>query len=153
VEITRLNSDVIVVYPVHPNPNIRKPAERILKGNERIMLIEPMDYAPFVDLMNRSYLILTDSGGIQEEAPSLGKPVLVMRDVTERAEAVESGTAKLVGTKKSIIVGEVQRLLTNKSEYEKIKRIENPFGDGKASERIIEYIKKQFSPLHRGKSA
>ena len=116
--IAEHNQDVKVVYPVHLNPNVRKPVNRILGNVDRIYLIEPLDYAPFVWLMSQAYLILTDSGRIQEEAPSLGKPVLVMRKRTDRSEAIEVGTAKLVGTDGERIFAETQQLLDNKEEYE-----------------------------------
>jgi UDP-N-acetylglucosamine 2-epimerase (non-hydrolysing) len=130
------------VYPVHFNPNVRELVNRILRTKEfaNIHLIEPLSYLPFVAMMNRSTLILTDSGGVQEEAPSLGKPVLVMRDTTERPEAVEMGTVKLVGTNRQLIVDEVSRLLTDKAEYNKMANAVNPYGDGKACERIIEAV-------------
>jgi UDP-N-acetylglucosamine 2-epimerase (non-hydrolysing) len=128
--------DVHVIYPVHPNPNVREVVERILGSQLNITLLEPQDYVPFVDLMRRSYIILTDSGGIQEEAPSLGKPVLVLRDKTERPEAVEAGTVKLVGTDEDRIVAEAGVLLDQPDEYERRSRIHNPYGDGHASERI-----------------
>jgi UDP-N-acetylglucosamine 2-epimerase (non-hydrolysing) len=134
--IVERNPDVDVIYPVHLNPKVRKPAHAILGGVERIHLIEPLDYLPFVRLMERSYLILTDSGGIQEEAPALGKPVLVMREVTERPEAVEAGTAKLVGTDAEGIISESERLLHNTVAYNKMARARNPFGDGRAATRI-----------------
>lgn len=133
--------DVEFVYPVHFNPNVREPVERILAGRKNVHLIEPLDYLPFVYLMRRSYLILTDSGGIQEEAPSLGKPVLVMRDTTERPEAVASGTARLVGTSAKNIVRYTSSLLDDVMEYEKMSKATNPFGDGLASERILEAAK------------
>jgi len=128
--------DVHVVYPVHPNPHVREVVERILGSHLNITLLEPQDYVPFVDLMRRSYIILTDSGGIQEEAPSLGKPVLVLRDKTERPEAVEAGTVKLVGTDVDRIVAEAGVLLDQPDEYDRRSRIHNPYGDGHASERI-----------------
>jgi UDP-N-acetylglucosamine 2-epimerase (non-hydrolysing) len=128
--------DVHVVYPVHPNPNVREVVERALGSQANTTLLEPQDYVPFVDLMRRSYIILTDSGGIQEEAPSLGKPVLVLRDKTERPEAVEAGTVKLVGTDEERIVAEAGVLLDQPDEYERRSRIHNPYGDGHASERI-----------------
>ncbi len=128
--------DVHIVYPVHPNPNVREVVERILGSQPNITLLEPQDYVPFVDLMRRSYIILTDSGGIQEEAPSLGKPVLVLRDKTERPEAVEAGTVKLVGTDEDRIVAEAAVLLDRPEEYARRSRIHNPYGDGHASERI-----------------
>ena len=131
---------MIIVYPMHPNPNVTGPARRLLECERRIVLTEPLEYVPFVDLLDQAYLVLTDSGGIQEEAPSLGKPVLVMRNVTERVEAIEAGTARLIGTNTERIVAEVQKLLENEGEYQKMAKTQNPFGDGKASERIIQYI-------------
>lgn len=128
--------DVHVVYPVHPNPNVQAIVNERLRTHPNITLTEPMDYVPFVDLMRRSYLILTDSGGIQEEGPSLGKPVLVLREKTERPEAVEAGTVKLVGTDAASIVRETMMLLDRPDEYERMSRIHNPYGDGHASERI-----------------
>jgi UDP-N-acetylglucosamine 2-epimerase (non-hydrolysing) len=132
--------DVQIVYPVHLNPNVKAPVHRLLGGHAGIHLIEPLDYLPFVFLMNRAHLIITDSGGIQEEAPSLGKPVLVMRDVTERPEAVEAGTVKLVGTDTEAIVGACENLLTDKAAYQSMSRAHNPYGDGKASLRIVKEI-------------
>jgi UDP-N-acetylglucosamine 2-epimerase (non-hydrolysing) len=129
--------NVEIVYPVHFNPNVRKPVFAILKRISNVHLIEPLSYPAMVWLMSRSYIILTDSGGIQEEAPSLGKPVLVMRDVTERTEGIEVGAAKLVGTDIDIIVSETMHLLTDKSEYDRMSKTKNPYGDGKASKRII----------------
>jgi UDP-N-acetylglucosamine 2-epimerase (non-hydrolysing) len=128
--------DVHLVYPVHPNPNVREAVHRHLQSHPRITLMEPMDYVPFVDLMRRAFLILTDSGGIQEEGPSLGKPVLVLREKTERPEAVTAGTVKLVGTDVERIVSEAARLLDDPAEYQRMSRIHNPYGDGHASERI-----------------
>lgn len=145
MEIVERNPDVTVVFPVHPNPDARSTAARLLSGRDRIELVEPLTYAPFVALMDRAFLILTDSGGIQEEAPSLGKPVLVMRNVTERAEAVEAGLARLVGTKASAIVDEVQRALSVRGEYGRAAHVSNPFGDGKASERIAQYLLDRLS--------
>jgi UDP-N-acetylglucosamine 2-epimerase (non-hydrolysing) len=142
LEIVRRNPDVMVIYPVHLNPNIKVPASTLLGCHDRIMLVRPLEYTPFVELLGKAYLILTDSGGIQEEAPSLGKPVLVMRNVTERPEAIEAGTARLVGTKAETIADEVQTLLDDPVEYEKMSKAANPFGDGKASERIIGHILK-----------
>ncbi|KXS54375.1 non-hydrolyzing UDP-N-acetylglucosamine 2-epimerase [Marinobacter persicus] len=132
--------DLEVVYPVHLNPNVREPVLRLLGNNRSVHLIEPLDYLPFVYLMNRSHLILTDSGGIQEEAPSLGKPVLVMRDTTERPEAVEAGTVKLVGTDIERIVGEVKRLTKDRFAYRSMARAYNPYGDGLACQRIIKAL-------------
>ncbi|ELI5735298.1 UDP-N-acetylglucosamine 2-epimerase (non-hydrolyzing) [Vibrio fluvialis] len=137
-------NDVDFVYPVHLNPNVREPVNRFLSGQPNIFLIDPQDYLPFVYLMNRSDVILTDSGGIQEEAPSLGKPVLVMRDTTERPEAVEAGTVKLVGTDISRIVNEVSILLTDDKAYQVMSVAHNPYGDGTASTRILEAIAAQF---------
>jgi len=128
--------DVQIVYPVHPNPNVREPVNRVLAGLENVFLIEPQDYVPFVDLMRRAYILLTDSGGIQEEGPSLGKPVLVMRDKTERPEAVQAGTVLLAGTDPSRIVTEASRLLDQPEIYERMARVHNPYGDGRASPRI-----------------
>jgi UDP-N-acetylglucosamine 2-epimerase (non-hydrolysing) len=130
------DSDVEIVYPVHLNPNVRRPVFGILGGVPNIHLMEPLEYPAFVWLMSRSHIILTDSGGVQEEAPSLGKPVLVMRDVTERLEGVEAGTARLVGTNKDRIVREASRLLNDTHEYEAMAKAANPYGDGKASARI-----------------
>ena len=132
--------DVELVYPVHLNPNVRKPVFRLLGALPNVHLIDPLDYLPFVYLIGRSYLLLTDSGGIQEEAPALGKPVLVMRDETERPEALEAGTAKLVGTDDVMIVDEVTRLLDDPKTYEQMSSANNPYGDGRASERIIKEI-------------
>lgn len=129
------------VYPVHLNPNVREPVNRILQGQANVHLIEPQDYLPFVYLMTRSHIILTDSGGIQEEAPSLGKPVLVMRDTTERPEAVAAGTVKLVGTDVAAISDAVRTLMMNEVEYQRMSVAHNPYGDGKACERIVAAIK------------
>lgn len=134
--------DVEIVYPVHLNPNVREPVNRLLRGINNIHLIEPLDYLPFVYLMSRSHIILTDSGGIQEEAPSLGKPVLVMRDTTERPEAVEAGTVQLVGTNVEDIVGALSRLLDDEQAYLAMSYAHNPYGDGAASQRIIEALLK-----------
>lgn len=132
--------DVAIVYPVHLNPNVRKPVFEILQGLKNVYLIEPLEYPAFIWLMDRSYLILTDSGGVQEEAPSLGKPVLVMRDVTERTEGIEAGTAKLVGTDRTRIVKEATLLLDDESCYRAMSNKKNPYGDGKSSERIREVM-------------
>jgi UDP-N-acetylglucosamine 2-epimerase (non-hydrolysing) len=134
------------VYPVHLNPNVREPVGRILKGLTNVHLIEPQDYLPFVYLMTRSHIILTDSGGIQEEAPSLGKPVLVMRETTERPEAVVAGTVRLVGTDPGSIKAAVATLLTDKQEYERMSFAHNPYGDGTACQRIVNIIKSIKSP-------
>jgi UDP-N-acetylglucosamine 2-epimerase (non-hydrolysing) len=132
--------DVQIVYPVHPNPSVRGPVGRLLSGLGNVFLVDPLDYVPFVDLMRRAYVLLTDSGGIQEEGPSLGKPVLVMRDKTERPEAVEAGTARLVGTDTDRIVQQVSLLIDNRSEYDRMARVHNPYGDGQASSRISDVI-------------
>ncbi|EOF4704838.1 UDP-N-acetylglucosamine 2-epimerase (non-hydrolyzing) [Klebsiella sp. RHBSTW-00484] len=140
-EIAANNPDVQIVYPVHLNPNVSEPVNRILGHVDNVMLIEPQDYLPFVWLMNRAWLILTDSGGIQEEAPSLGKPVLVMREMTERPEAVSAGTVRLVGTDSQRIVDEVTRLLQDESAYQAMSRAHNPYGDGQACHRILSALK------------
>lgn len=140
-EIATKYPDIDIVYPVHLNPNVQKPVFNLLAGIDNIFLISPLDYLPFVYLMQHSYLILTDSGGVQEEAPSLGKPVLVMRNTTERPEAVEAGTVKLVGTNASDITDNVNLLLTDKSVYNKMSQAHNPYGDGRACERIVIAIK------------
>jgi UDP-N-acetylglucosamine 2-epimerase (non-hydrolysing) len=134
-------NDLEVVFPVHKNPIVRDIAFEMLGQREHFHLIEPLDYEPFANLMNASYLILTDSGGMQEEAPSLGKPVLVLRDTTERPEALQAGTVKLVGTNQEKIYQEARTLLTDKKEYEKMARSINPYGDGHASRRIVKVIK------------
>ena len=132
--------DVKVIYPVHKNPKVREIANRILAGNPKIKLIEPLDVIDFHNLMNKSYLILTDSGGIQEEAPSLGKPVLVLRDTTERPEGIRVGTLKLVGTDEEEIYKQTKLLLDNKEEYNKMAKATNPYGDGLASKKIVDAI-------------
>lgn len=139
------NKDIEVIYPVHLNPNVQAPVNKILKGMARVHLVPPLNYEIFTQLMNQCYLLLTDSGGVQEEAPSLGKPVLVMRNVTERPEAVKAGTVRLVGTDQKVIVREVQRLLDDKKAYRKMSRSHNPYGDGKASQRIRSIILRYFS--------
>ena len=144
LELVEKNKDIQVVYPVHLNPNVQKPVRELLEGKERIHLIDPMEYAPFSTLMKESHIIMTDSGGVQEEAPSLGKPVLVLRTTTERPEAVEYGTVKLVGTDTKKIVEEIQNLLDNPDEYKKMSESVNPYGDGLASQRIVEILKKNF---------
>lgn len=133
--------DVQIVYPVHLNPNVQEPVRRHLSSVDNIVLIEPIDYLPFVYLMMQSHIILTDSGGIQEEAPSLGKPVLVMRDTTERPEAVEAGTVRLVGTDVERICGEAERLLTDPAAYREMSLAHNPYGDGHACGRILEALR------------
>lgn len=139
--IAQKNPEVQIVYPVHLNPNVQKPVNELLSGIDNIKLIEPQDYLPFVYLMNKSYLILTDSGGIQEEAPSLGKPVLVMRDTTERPEAVSAGTVKLVGTNPVVIEDSVMELLENEDLYKKMTEAHNPYGNGTACQQIINFLK------------
>lgn len=133
--------DVQVIYPVHPNPNVQDPVQRLLARHPNVRLIEPLSYVPFIDLMRRAYLLITDSGGIQEEGPSLGKPILVMREKTERPEAVLAGTVKLVGTDESRIVDAAALLLDNRSAYEAMARVHNPYGDGRASLRIARLIR------------
>ena len=140
-EIALKNPTMDIVYPVHLNPNVQKPVHEILGNIKNIYLIEPLQYEQFIYLMDKSYFIITDSGGVQEEAPSLGKPVLVMRDITERPEALEAGTVKLVGTDPQKIIKEAQKLLDDKIEYEKMSKAHNPYGDGKASEKIVNFLK------------
>ena len=137
--------DVDLIYPVHPNPNVRGPVEKLLGSHPRIHLIEPLDYVSFVDLMRRCHFILTDSGGIQEEAPSLGKPVLVLREKTERPEAVIAGTARLVGTEPDRIVAEASLLLDDAAEYDRRSQVHNPYGDGTASQRILQAVRTHVS--------
>ncbi|WP_136468207.1 non-hydrolyzing UDP-N-acetylglucosamine 2-epimerase [Flagellimonas onchidii] len=136
------HSDIQIIYPVHLNPNVQKPVYDILNGVESIKLIAPLSYPAFVWLMNKSYMIITDSGGVQEEAPSLGKPVLVMRNTTERPEAVDAGTVLLVGTDKERIITQATKLLNESNSYLKMSKLHNPYGDGKACERIVDYISK-----------
>ena len=140
-EIAFMHPDVKIIFPVHLNPNVLKPVKRILAGISNVFLIEPLEYLMFIKLMDISYLILTDSGGIQEEAPSLGKPVLVLRDNTERPEAIEAGTVKLVGTDRKEIVKMVALLLSNSNEYDKMSKAHNPYGDGVASQAINKALK------------
>ena len=137
--------DVKVIYPIHMNPKVRQVANEIFKDTDRIKLIEPLEVFDFHNFQNKAYLILTDSGGIQEEAPSLGKPVLVLRDTTERPEGIEAGTLKLVGTNEETIYSETKKLLTDKNEYEKMSKASNPYGDGYASERIVDAIIEKFT--------
>lgn len=157
-EIAECHPEVTLVYPVHLNPNVKKPVHNILgplftnrvakrkrTSKQNIFLIKPLDYAPFVFLMNKAYLILTDSGGVQEEAPSLGKPVLVMRDITERPEGIEAGTSKLVGTKKDGIVQAVDKLLNDSIAYHSMVKINNPYGDGNAAKRIVKILKTKIT--------
>lgn len=137
--------DIEVIFSLHPNPLVKEEAKQILGGKKRVYLLEALDYESFANLLNKCYLILTDSGGIQEEAPTLGKPVLVLREVTERPEAIEAGTAKLAGIEEENIVKLSLELLTNSASYGKMARASNPYGDGKAAERIIEVLGKYFS--------
>ena len=144
-ELVLKNKDIQVVYPMHLNPNVRNTVKPILEGVERVKLIEPLDYVPFCNLMKKSHIILTDSGGVQEEAPSLGVPVFVLRDETERPEALEFGGVKLVGTNKERIEKEIQNVLDNQDVYEKMSKAINPYGDGKACEYIEKIILDYFS--------
>jgi UDP-N-acetylglucosamine 2-epimerase (non-hydrolysing) len=139
------NPDVQVLYPVHPNPNVHETAYRLLGKHPRVVLCDPLDYLPFVAAMKRAYLILSDSGGVQEEAPALGKPVLVLRHETERPEAVQEGVVKLVGTDFDVIVSEAQRLLDDESAYRAMARGISPYGDGHSAERIVETLRAHFS--------
>jgi UDP-N-acetylglucosamine 2-epimerase (non-hydrolysing) len=140
--IARREPNVQIIYPVHLNPNVQKPVWRLLSKLQNVHLLEPLEYGPFVYLLDRAYCVLTDSGGVQEEAPSLGKPVLVMRDHTERPEAIRAGTARLVGTDAGRIEGQIHRLLHNRSAYRAMSRAHNPYGDGKSSPRIVKAIGK-----------
>lgn len=139
-KIAILHPDTQIVYPVHLNPNVQEPVNRILSQLNNVYLIEPQEYLPFCYLMERASIILTDSGGIQEEAPSLGKPVLVMRDTTERPEAIDAGTVRLVGTDVDLIVEQTNLLLTDSKEYKKMSKAHNPYGDGKACDRILKFL-------------
>lgn len=143
-ELAIRNPDVLIVYPVHPNPRVQEPVRRILSGNENVSLLNPLKYESFVRLMKASYFIVTDSGGIQEEAPSLGKPVLVLRDETERPEAIEAGTSKLVGTRSETILAEAEKLLTDPAAYQRMSAAVSPYGDGKAAERIADVLERAF---------
>jgi len=145
--IITANQDVEVVFPIHKNPIVRGIANDILKGLDRVHLIEPLDYLPFANLMGKCYMIMTDSGGIQEEAPSLGKPVLVLRDTTERPEALSAGTAKLAGTDAGSIAVHTQRLLDDKLEYARMANAANPYGDGKAANRIVKALADYFAAM------
>ena len=144
-QIANTHQDIQVIYPVHLNPNVQEPVNRYLRDLDNVFLTEPQEYLPFCYLMNKASIILTDSGGIQEEAPSLGKPVLVMRETTERPEAVEAGTVKLVGTNIDLIVNEVNLLLTDAEEYYKVSQAHNPYGDGLACGRIIQFLAKEIT--------
>jgi UDP-N-acetylglucosamine 2-epimerase (non-hydrolysing) len=137
------NPDTHFIYPVHLNPNVLGPVQRLLAGLRNVHLIEPLGYEPFVFLMQNAYIILTDSGGVQEEAPGLGKPVLVMRDTTERPEALEAGTVRLVGTETSVIQDAVQELLDDAGVHRSMSEANNPYGDGMACSRIVKFLKQQ----------
>ncbi len=139
-EIALNNPDIDIVYPVHLNPNVQKPVKELLSDIANVHLIEPLQYEQFIYMMDRSYFIITDSGGVQEEAPSLGKPVLVMRDTTERPEALEAGTVKLVGTDTELIISEAQKLIDDQTAYELMSKASNPYGDGHACEKIVKYL-------------
>ena len=139
-EIALENPDIAIVYPVHLNPNVQKPVKELLSGIDNVHLIEPMQYEQFIYMMDKSYFIITDSGGVQEEAPSLGKPVLVMRDTTERPEALEAGTVKLVGTDSELIRNEAQKLIDDPAAYSRMSQASNPYGDGKACQKIVEFL-------------
>lgn len=143
-DLATANPDTHFIYPVHLNPNVQEPVKRLLGDLTNMHLIQPLSYEPFVHLMQHSYLVLTDSGGVQEEAPGLGKPVLVMRDNTERPEAVDAGTVRLVGTNANLIRDAVQELLNNKNIYHEMSQTHNPYGDGKACERILSFLKLNF---------
>ncbi len=140
--IAKADQNRLIIYPVHLNPKVKEPVSRILSGVRNVILIDPLAYEDFIWLMNRSKIIITDSGGVQEEAPSLGKPVLVMRDTTERPEAVEAGTVLLVGTDEELIVSKALDLLNNNEKFQKMSKLHNPYGDGKASKQIVNFIKK-----------
>lgn len=143
-KITDEFNDVKVIYPIHLNPKVREIANEVFKGDDKVHLIEPLEVFDFHNFQNKSYIILTDSGGIQEEAPSLGKPVLVLRDTTERPEGIKAGTLKLVGTDEETIYNETKKLLIDKKEYEKMSKASNPYGDGHASEKIVDAIIEKF---------
>lgn len=132
--------DVRIIYPVHPNPNVQDPVNRHLRAQANINLVEPLDYVSFVELMRQAYIVVTDSGGVQEEGPSLGKPILVLREKTERPEAVEAGTVRLVGTDERRLIDEVERLLDDADAYRSMTHVHNPYGDGRASARIAQLI-------------
>lgn len=146
-QTAQAHPDVQILYPMHLNPNVREPVNRLLAGIDNVVLIDPQDYLPFVYLMNRADIILTDSGGIQEEAPSLGKPVLVMRNTTERPEAVDAGTVKLVGTSVDVITSELSGLLSDDAAYNAMSRAHNPYGDGKACTRIMDALAQHQSAV------
>ena len=140
-EIAQTNPEIDIVYPVHLNPNVQKPVKELLSDIDNVYLIEPLQYEQFIYMMDKSYFIITDSGGVQEEAPSLGKPVLVMRDTTERPEALDAGTVKLVGTDTQLIIKEAQELIDNNKAYELMSKASNPYGDGHACEKVIDFLR------------
>ena len=148
-KITDEFNDVKVIYPIHLNPKVREIANEVFKGDDKVHQIEPLEVFDFHNFQNKSYVILTDSGGIQEEAPSLGKPVLVLRDTTERPEGIKAGTLKLVGTDEETIYNETKKLLTDKKEYEKMSKASNPYGDGHASEKIVDAILEKFEKQYQ----
>ena len=139
--IARKNPEVQIVFPIHRNPNVLQPVEKMLTGISNITLLEPLDYFQFIKLLDLSYLVLTDSGGVQEEAPSLGKPVLIMREETERSEGVDAGTAKIVGASAYSISSQTQALLENYAEYQKMAHCHSPYGDGRAATRILDTLR------------
>jgi len=144
-DVLERHPDVRVIFPVHKNPAVRRVVQEILGESEQVHLVEPMDYAPFANLMARCHLVLTDSGGMQEEAPSLGKPVLVLRNTTERPEAVEAGTVRLVGTDRTVVRSETERLLNDEAHYRAMAGAVNPYGDGMACGRIVQAIRHAFN--------
>lgn len=148
-QLVERNPEVEIVFPVHASPFVREPVHRVLGGNVRIKLVEPMDYQKLVQTLDSSYFVMTDSGGIQEEAPSLGKPVLVLRDTTERPEAIEVGTSQLVGTDPERVLKDAEILLRDEQAYEKMARAENPYGDGTAAERVVAYLRYHFDMTHK----
>jgi UDP-N-acetylglucosamine 2-epimerase (non-hydrolysing) len=148
-QIALSHQEIEIVFPVHFNPNIREPAKKNLSGLPNVHLLDPLDYPTLIQMMNKSFLVMTDSGGIQEEAPSLGKPVLVLREVSERMEGVEAGTARIIGTDYNSIIAHVENLLDNEAEYEKMAKAINPYGDGNTSERIVEIVLSHSSDSRR----
>jgi UDP-N-acetylglucosamine 2-epimerase (non-hydrolysing) len=148
-DLVQRNADIEIIYPVHLNPNVRETVADMLTGVPRIHLIEPLDYRRFAHLMNRAYLVLTDSGGVQAEAPALGKPVLVMRYETEWPEAVQAGVSRLIGTDSAAIVAETELLLHDKEEYQRMARTISPYGDGNAAERILEVLLERCQMIER----
>lgn len=149
IELIEKYSDIYVLFPVHPNPNVREVTDRLLSGHQRIRLVNPFDYGPFVAAMKRAHIILSDSGGVQEEAPALGKPVLVLRRDTERPEAVSEGVVKLIGTEQADIVRETSQLLDSNSAYQRMAKGSSPYGDGQSSQRIVKIIRDFFTENHQ----